>query len=165
MSEKKRKKVVVSGCYDLLHSGHIKFFEEASKLGDLYVCVGRDANIEALKHHKPMFPEQERLYMVQSIEHVYHARLSTGSGDTDFEPDLDEIKPDIFYVNEDGDREGKRIIVEKRNIEYFVAKRLPQQGLKKRSSTQLKLDLKEMKQNKQNKQLKQNQMQQKMRIP
>lgn len=44
--------VMVSGCYDLLHTGHVAFFEEASKFGKLYVSVGNDANIEDLKHHK-----------------------------------------------------------------------------------------------------------------
>ena len=39
------KKVMVSGCFDLLHSGHIAFFETASKYGELYVCIGSDANI------------------------------------------------------------------------------------------------------------------------
>ncbi|MCQ2175923.1 MAG: adenylyltransferase/cytidyltransferase family protein [Bacteroidales bacterium] len=39
------KKVFVSGCYDLLHSGHIEFFKEASKFGDLYVGIGSDETI------------------------------------------------------------------------------------------------------------------------
>mmetsp|Transcript_24450 Transcript_24450/g.21368 ORF Transcript_24450/g.21368 Transcript_24450/m.21368 type:complete len:520 (+) Transcript_24450:27-1586(+) len=144
-SQEKRKKVLVSGCFDLLHSGHVKFFEEASKLGDLYVCLGTDANVQMLKHHTTMFPNEERLYMVQAIKYVHHARFSSGTGDIDFEPDLDEIKPDIFYVNEDGDREAKRVVIKKRGITYHVAKRTPQEGLKARSSTQLKLDLKEKK--------------------
>ena len=40
-----RKKVFVSGCYDLLHSGHVAFFAEAAKLGDLYVGIGSDRTI------------------------------------------------------------------------------------------------------------------------
>ena len=145
MASPQRKKVLVSGCFDLLHSGHIRFFEEASQLGDLYVCLGTDENIQMLKHHKTMFPNKERLYMIQAIKYVHHVRFSSGTGDIDFEPDLDDIKPDIFFVNEDGDREAKRVVVKKRGIEYVVAKRIPERGLKKRSSTQLKLDLKEMK--------------------
>ena len=34
------KKVFVSGCYDLLHSGHVEFFQQASRYGDLYVGIG-----------------------------------------------------------------------------------------------------------------------------
>ena len=37
------KKVFVSGCYDMLHSGHVAFFKEASQYGDLYVGLGSDA--------------------------------------------------------------------------------------------------------------------------
>ena len=57
--------VFVSGCYDLLHSGHVRFFKEASALGALYVSVGNDANILALKKHRAMFPVEERQFMVQ----------------------------------------------------------------------------------------------------
>ena len=56
----RRKKVFVSGCFDLMHSGHVAFFKEASELGDVYVSVGNDANIMQLKKHAPMFPEAER---------------------------------------------------------------------------------------------------------
>ena len=48
-SKKKNKRVLVSGCYDLLHSGHVAFFKEASAHGDLYVSVGSDANVTQLK--------------------------------------------------------------------------------------------------------------------
>jgi len=47
--DRARKRVIVTGCYDWFHSGHIRFFEEASALGDLYVVVGHDANIKLLK--------------------------------------------------------------------------------------------------------------------
>ena len=36
------KKVFVSGCYDLLHSGHVEFFRQAAQYGDLYVGIGSD---------------------------------------------------------------------------------------------------------------------------
>eukprot|EP00466_Bigelowiella_natans_P012017 jgi/Bigna1/34816/e_gw1.7.135.1 len=64
------KKVLVSGCFDLLHSGHVQFFHEASQHGLLYVRIGSDKNIEALKHHKPMYSEEERLFMVKNIKGV-----------------------------------------------------------------------------------------------
>jgi len=96
-----------------------------------------------------MFPNAERLYMVRSIKYVHHARHSTGTGDTDFEPDLDDIQPDIFYVNEDGDRPAKREIVQKRGIQYVVAKREPEKGLAVRSSTAIKKDLNTKRENEQ----------------
>ena len=55
------KKVMVSGCFDLLHSGHIEFFKTASKYGKLYVFIGSDSNIEKLKNHKTSFSQEERL--------------------------------------------------------------------------------------------------------
>jgi cytidyltransferase-like protein len=57
------KKVFVSGCYDMLHSGHVAFFEEAASHGDLYVGIGSDKTVYNLKARKPFNNEQERLYM------------------------------------------------------------------------------------------------------
>ena len=47
------KKVMVSGCYDLLHAGHIAFFKTAAKYGELHVFVGQDENIKMLKGKAP----------------------------------------------------------------------------------------------------------------
>ena len=44
------KKVFVSGCYDLLHSGHVEFFRQAAQYGDLYVGIGSDETILHYKH-------------------------------------------------------------------------------------------------------------------
>src|SRR5205823_2059814 len=60
-----RKKVVVTGCYDWLHSGHVRFFEEVSSYGDLYVIVVHDANIRLLKGEgHPLLPQEERRYAI-----------------------------------------------------------------------------------------------------
>ena len=64
------KKVFVSGCYDLLHSGHVEFFQQASRYGALYVGIGSDATYLEYKHRKPMFPQEERLFMVKNINYV-----------------------------------------------------------------------------------------------
>ena len=132
------KKVFVSGCYDLLHSGHVEFFMEASRYGDLYVGIGSDATIMGLKHHKTVFSEQERLFMVKAIRYVKDAFINKGSGILDFIPTIDFLKPDILVVNEDGDREEKRKLCDDRGIEYVVLKRIPHDGLQARSSTALK---------------------------
>ena len=44
-----KKKVVVTGCFDWLHSGHVRFFEETAELGDLFVVLGHDDNVRLLK--------------------------------------------------------------------------------------------------------------------
>jgi cytidyltransferase-like protein len=131
--------VIVTGCYDWFHSGHVRFFEEVAALGDLYVVVGHDANIRLLKGAgHPMLPEQERRYMVQSIRHVKQALISTGGGWLDAEPEIERIQPHIYAVNEDGDRPEKRAYCEARGIEYRVLKRVPKEGLPRRESTALR---------------------------
>ena len=133
------KKVLVTGCYDWFHTGHVRFFEEVSELGDLYVVIGHDANIQALKGPEhPMFNEQERMYMVQSIRFVKQAMISTGDGWLDAEPEIQRIRPDIYAVNEDGDKPIKRQYCEENGIEYVVLKRLPKEGLPRRESTHLR---------------------------
>ena len=132
------KKVFVSGCYDLLHSGHVEFFRQASQYGDLYVGIGSDATILGYKHHKTVYSEQERLFMVKSIRYVKNAYINAGSGILDFLPTLDIVKPDILVVNSDGGNDDKRRLCEERGIEYIVLERDPHEGLKARSSTDLK---------------------------
>ena len=134
-----RKRVIVTGCYDWFHSGHVRFFEEISELGDLYVVVGHDANIKVLKGEgHPMFPEQERRYMVQSVRFVKQALVSSGHGWLDAEPEIQRIKPHLYAVNEDGDRPEKRQYCEAHGIEYRVLERLPKAGLLPRQSTNLR---------------------------
>ena len=132
------KKVFVSGCYDLLHSGHVEFFRQAAEYGDLYVGIGSDATIQDYKHHKTVYSEQERLFMVKSIRYVKDAFINAGSGVMDFVPTLDIVKPDILVVNSDGGSSEKERICRERGIEYVVLERVPQKGLKARSSTDLK---------------------------
>jgi cytidyltransferase-like protein len=129
---------MVSGCYDLMHAGHVAFFADASQHGNLYVSVGNDANVLSLKNHSTMFPEDERVYMVRAIRHVRWAAVCQGMGYQDWEADLDVVKPDIFFVNEDGDRPEKRELCAARGIKYVVAKREPAEGLEARSSTSIK---------------------------
>lgn len=133
------KKVFVSGCYDLLHSGHVEFFRQASQYGDLYVGIGSDSTIMHYKHHKTVYSQQERLFMVKSIRYVKDAFINDGDGIMDFVGTVDRLRPDIFVVNEDGSSETKRKFCEERGIEYIVLQRTPSEGLEARCSTDLKL--------------------------
>ncbi|HXC99159.1 MAG TPA: adenylyltransferase/cytidyltransferase family protein, partial [Verrucomicrobiae bacterium] len=134
-----RKKVVVTGCFDWFHSGHVRFCEEVSGHGDLYVIVGSDVNVRLLKGGgHPLFPEEQRRYVAGSIRFVKQALVSTGSGWLDADPEIRQLKPDIFAVNEDGDKGGKREYCEKLGIEYLVLKRTPAPGLPGRTSTDLR---------------------------
>lgn len=132
------KKVFVSGCYDLLHSGHVEFFRQAAQYGDLYVGIGSDETILHYKNHKTLYNEKERLFMVKAIRYVKDAYINTGSGIMDFIPTVDFLKPDILVVNEDGASEEKRRFCEERGMEYIVLKRDPHEGLEAHSSTSLK---------------------------
>lgn len=132
------KKVFVSGCYDLLHSGHVEFFRQASQFGELYVGIGSDQTILGYKHHKTFYPEQERLFMVKSIRYVKDAFINQGDGIMDFIPTVDMVKPDVFVVNADGGSETKRKFCEERGIEYVELQRTPAEGLTPRSSTDIK---------------------------
>ena len=135
------KKVLVSGCFDLLHAGHIAFFKTAASYGKLYVSIGSDDNLLLLKGKKPYFSQDERLYIVKSIRYVKDAFIASGSGLLDFEPDINRIKPDFFIVNRDGHTSEKEILCKKLGIKYILLERIPEPGLPFRSSSGTKLDL------------------------
>ena len=133
-----RKKVFVSGCYDLLHSGHVEFFKQASQYGDLYVGIGSDRTILHYKHHKTVYSEQERLFMVKAIRYVKDAFINSGDGIMDFVPTVEALHPDMLVVNSDGSSDEKRKFCEEHGIQYIVLERKPAEGLTARSSTALK---------------------------
>jgi cytidyltransferase-like protein len=132
-------RAVVTGCYDWLHSGHIRFFMDASAVGELHVVVGSDRNVELLKGPgHPLRSEEERRYMVGSVRHVHRCLVSSGSGWLDAEPEIALIQPRYYVVNEDGDQPEKREFCASRGIEYIVLRRIPHRGLPARSSTALR---------------------------
>ena len=135
-------KVFVSGCFDVLHSGHILFFEEAAQYGDLHVSIGSDNTIKSLKNRETLYNEKERLYMVSSLKYVHKAFIAKGSGKLDFEEELKTIKPDIFFVNQDGDSVEKKEFVESLGIKYVVSNRIPKELLPVRSTTAIRESLK-----------------------
>ncbi len=137
----KRKKVLVSGCFDMLHSGHIRFLEEAAELGDVYVSIGSDKTILELKNHLPLYSEAERKYMIEAIKFVKQAFIGPDTGMLDFAPLLDIIQPDIFFVNQDGDSELKRQFITNNGIEYRVSQRHPKEKLPSRSTTSIRASI------------------------
>jgi cytidyltransferase-like protein len=133
------KRVVVTGCYDWLHTGHLRFFEEASEYGELNVVIGSDANVRLLKGEgHPLFSEAERSYVAGSFKSVARCLVSSGSGWLDAEPEIRALGIDRYVVNEDGDKPEKRRYCEEKGIEYIVLKRTPKEGLPRRSSTDLR---------------------------
>ncbi|MEZ4715787.1 MAG: adenylyltransferase/cytidyltransferase family protein [Caldilineaceae bacterium] len=133
-----RKKAFVSGCFDMLHSGHIEFFQQAAAYGDLYVALGSDKTVFELKGRKPVNSEDERRFMVGAVNCVHEAFVSGGSGLLDFATELAELRPDYFVVNEDGNTPDKRKLCRSLGIEYVILRRTPHTGLAARSTTSLR---------------------------
>ena len=95
--------VLASGVFDLVHYGHIRFIEEAKKLGGensrLVVIVARDKTVKRLKGRRPIIPEDQRRAVVESLKPVDEAIL--GYEDLSFEETIAKIKPDIIAVGYD----------------------------------------------------------------
>ena len=134
-------KVFASGCFDVLHSGHIRFFEEASTYGDLYVSVGSDKTVLELKNRPTLYTEDERVYMVSALKFVHTAFVAKGSGKLDFVEEIKTIQPDIFFVNKDGHSDEKQAFVESLGIRYVVSDRIPKDLLPVRSTTAIRTQL------------------------
>jgi len=132
------KNVLVTGSFDLLHSGHIEFLRQASEYGNVYVGIGSDASITKLKNRAPINSQEERLFMVKAIRYVTGAWINKGMGVMDF-IDYGWIAfawIDYMVVNEDQDFPEKRQFCSEYDIEYIVLKRTPAEGLPQRSSTE-----------------------------
>ncbi|MCW4038401.1 MAG: FAD synthase [Candidatus Bathyarchaeota archaeon] len=95
--------VLASGVFDLVHYGHIRFIEEAKKLGGensrLVVIVARDKTVERMKGRRPIIPEDQRRAVVESLKPVDEAIL--GYEDLSFKETIAKIKPDIIAVGYD----------------------------------------------------------------
>jgi cytidyltransferase-like protein len=133
-----KKKVFVSGCFDMLHSGHIRFLEKAAKHGEVYVALGADRTVIDLKGRAPVTTEEERKYMLEAVRHVKRCVISRGKGILDFVDELKRLKPDIFIVNEDGNTPAKAELCRRLGIKYVVLQRDPRDGLPARSTTSLR---------------------------
>jgi len=114
------KRVVATGTFDILHTGHLYYLEESRRLGDeLYVIVARDINV---KHKpRPVVPEEQRLKMVAALKPVDHAVL----GDlTDMFRPIREIQPSVITIgfNQHFDEEKLRTELRARNISCDVVR-------------------------------------------
>jgi cytidyltransferase-like protein len=134
----KKKRVFVTGCFDMLHSGHVEFFTEAAKYGDVYVGLGSDDTVFNLKGRYPINNQDERKFMIDALACVKECVINSGSGIMDFIHEIEIIKPDIFVVNEDGNTPAKEELSKELGIEYIVLKRTPHARLPVRSTTALR---------------------------
>lgn len=117
---KRRKVVLASGVFDLLHLGHVRYLEEAKKAGgdnaELIVIVARDGTVEKRKGARPVMPENQRRALVESLKVVDEALL--GYEEFDMGMVIEKIRPDVIAVGHDQDG------VEKLARDYIEAKGL-----------------------------------------
>ena len=99
----KKKVVLASGVFDLLHLGHVKFLEEAKKAGgkdaELIVIIARDSTVEKTKGTKPIMSENQRRALVESLKVVDDAVL--GFERFDIGDVIERIKPDVIALGYD----------------------------------------------------------------
>ena len=141
----KRKIVLASGTFDLLHLGHVKFLEEAKKAGgenvDLIVIVARDSTVQKRKGKKPVMPEDQRRALVESLKVVDEAIL--GYEEFDIGKVVEKIKPAIIAVGHDQDgieREVRKAVTEKRlNIQIVKVGRFGKKELNSSSKIKRKI--------------------------
>lgn len=125
-TKEKRKIVLASGVFDLLHLGHVRFLEEAKKAGgrdaELIVIVARDNTVEKRKGKKPVMPENQRRALVESLKVVDEAVL--GYEKFDIGKVIEKIRPDIIVVgyDQDGMEKTVRDYVEKRGLKIKIVK-------------------------------------------
>ena len=134
----RQKKVFVSGCFDMLHSGHVRFLEEAATYGEVHIGLGSDRTVVELKGRAPVNTQAERKYMLEALRHVKSCQINSGSGILDFLAELERIAPDILVVNEDGNTPAKAELCRQRGIQYIVLQRTPHANLPARSTTSLR---------------------------
>lgn len=118
------KKVFVSGCYDILHGGHIEFFNQAKALGDyLIVSFAGDASLELHKHKKPSLPELHKKKILESLRMVDEVVIGDYLNELglDFKEHFLRIKPDILAVTEDDKYSEQKIaLCNQIGAEYVV---------------------------------------------
>jgi len=124
--KKKRRIVLASGTFDLLHLGHVMYLEEAKKAGgqsaELIVIVARDNTVERRRRTKPIIPENQRRALVASLKVVDEAIL--GYEDFDVGKVIERIKPDVIALGYDrGDVEQTvRKYIKEKGLTIKVAK-------------------------------------------
>ncbi|MCC8181151.1 MAG: adenylyltransferase/cytidyltransferase family protein [Planctomycetes bacterium] len=133
-------KVFVSGIFDMLHSGHVAFIQEAAKLGDVYVGVGSDHTVRTLKGRNPVNSQEERLFMIQALKGVTDAFVCQGDGMLNFVEEVRQLRPDILFVNADGANPEKEKFCAALGITYMIGNRTPHAGLPARSTTRYRDD-------------------------
>ena len=117
--------VLVGGVYDILHLGHLAVLAEAKTYGDvLVVVVATDVTVETLKGRRPVFPEEDRRALVESLKPVDAAILGYEDVGMGYEQVIDEVKPNIIAVGYDQDSVARMVtqLVERKKLSIRVVR-------------------------------------------
>jgi cytidyltransferase-like protein len=124
------KKVFISGCYDILHAGHIQFFREARALGNhLTVCFASDAVLWEHKKRRTSIPQDHKLALMTALEVIDQVVIGdcTDLG-LDFKEHFLKIRPDVLAVTDDDQyADSKRALCADVGAEYIVLPKTPPQ--------------------------------------
>ena len=121
----KLRVVLVGGVYDILHLGHLAVLDEAKTYGDvLVVVIATDTTVETLKGRRPVFPEEDRRALVESLKPVDAAILGYEDVGMGYEQVIDEVKPDIIALGYDQDSVARVVIelVEKKKLDIRIVR-------------------------------------------
>ena len=117
--------VLVGGVYDILHLGHLAVLAEAKTHGDvLVVVVATDVTVETLKGRRPVFPEEDRRALVDSLKPVDAAILGYEDVGMGYEQVIEDVKPNVIALGYDQDSLAHTIteIVKKKNLKIEIVR-------------------------------------------
>jgi cytidyltransferase-like protein len=123
--DSKLRVVLAGGVYDILHLGHLAVLAEAKTYGDvLVVVIATDTTVEILKGRRPVFPEEDRRALVESLKPVDAAILGYEDVGMGYEQVIDEVKPDIIALGYDQDSVARVVIelVEKKKLDVRIVR-------------------------------------------
>lgn len=122
--------IFVSGCYDIIHAGHVQFFREAKALGDfLTVSFASSEVLWTHKQRRSSLPDEHKKGILEALNMVDQVIVGKGMDQgLDFLEDFRRLKPDILAVTED-DQYGdlKRALCAEVGAEYIVLPKTPPQ--------------------------------------
>jgi D-glycero-beta-D-manno-heptose 1-phosphate adenylyltransferase len=106
-ARKNKTVVFTNGCFDILHSGHVSYLNEARSLGDLLVVgLNSDGSVKRLKgENRPVNKQEDRQFMLQNLKAIDYVLIF--DEDTPFEL-ISALKPDVLVKG--GDWKEEQII-------------------------------------------------------
>lgn len=105
------KKVLVGGCFDVLHYGHIQFLEQAKKLGDtLIVILESDKSVKRMKgEYRPIHTQAQRNKMLTALKFVDDViNLDFLTADREYLAIIKTISPNVIAITQGDAMESKK---------------------------------------------------------